>query len=136
MFLRELKIECVRSIRAEIAHWLLFRGGAGSDRVCLTLGHLVVFLYTRKHQRIAAGDVRSDRNCVNCDNLSRQSEPLVLDVCDLHGSFGVFDLDPRIQIIPVEHPIQVHTAGPGDMCHGQAPALCHLDHVGEARSGK
>ena len=59
-----------------------------------------------------------------------------LDACDLLGSVGVFDLDSRLQIIPVEHPIQVHTAGPGDMCHGQAPALCHLDHEGEARSGK
>ena len=75
-------------------------------------------------------------NCVKCDHFSRQSEPLVLDACDLHGSVGVCDLDPRIQINPVEHPIQVHTAGLGDMSHGRAPALCHLDHVGEARSGK
>ena len=59
------------------------------------------------------------RNCVNCDHLSRESEPLVWDVCDLFGSVGLFDLDLRIQINPVEHPIQVHTEGLGDMFHGQ-----------------
>ena len=55
LFLREPKIECIRSTRAEIAHWPLFRSGAFSDRVCLTLRHLVVCLYTRKHTRIVAG---------------------------------------------------------------------------------
>ena len=55
VFHREFKFECMRSIRAEIAHWPLFRSGAFSDRVCLTLRHLVAFLYTRKHPRIVAG---------------------------------------------------------------------------------
>ena len=132
VFHRELKFGFMRSIRAEIAHWLLFRSGACSAGV----SSFCTDENTKELLQESMCGVMRLRHCVTCDHLSRESEPLVWDVCDLFGSVGLFDLDPRIQINPVKHPIQVHAAGSGDMFHGRSPALYHLDHVGEARSGK
>ena len=65
--------------------------------------------------------------CVNFDHLPRVN--VGQDVSDLLEGVDIFDSDSKIQVNPVNQPIQVHTVGSEAMSQGRDRAFHdHLDH--------
>ena len=81
-----------------------------------------------RFQKCMCGVTRLN-NCVNCNHLSGENEPLVrmsgisLDV------LNYFYLDSRKQVYSIKQRVQVHMVGPRDVSHGRTSAFHdHLDH--------